>query len=84
MTARPALGTTRPSDAPTPYDRPVIKAPVWTWEIPCYFYTGGLAGASAGLSWLAELRGNEALARRASFVALAAGMASPALLISDL
>jgi DMSO reductase anchor subunit len=84
VTARPALGTTRPSDAPTPYGRPVLKPPVWTWEIPCYFYTGGLAGASAGVSYLAELRGEEALAFRASLVALGAGLASPALLISDL
>jgi DMSO reductase anchor subunit len=84
VSGRPALGTTRPSDAPTPYGRPVLKPPVWTGEIPCYFYTGGLAGASAGLAWLAELRGEDVLAYRATLVALGAGMASPALLISDL
>ncbi len=27
------------------YGRPVIKEPVWTWEIQTYFFTGGLAGA---------------------------------------
>ncbi|HKF79476.1 MAG TPA: hypothetical protein VKB17_01470 [Thermoleophilaceae bacterium] len=27
------------------YGQPVIKEPVWTWEIPCYFFAGGLAGA---------------------------------------
>jgi DMSO reductase anchor subunit len=64
--------------------RPVIKSPVWTWEIPTYFYAGGLAGASAGVSRLAEARGNGVLARRASAVALAGAVASPALLISDL
>ena len=48
----------------------MIKEPVWTWEIPCYFFTGGMAGASAGLAYLAELRGNDALARRAWAVAL--------------
>jgi formate-dependent nitrite reductase membrane component NrfD len=84
MSARPALGTTQPREGPTPYGRPVIKSPTWTWEIPAYFYTGGLAGASAGLSRLAEARGNDALARRASFVALGGAVASPALLISDL
>jgi formate-dependent nitrite reductase membrane component NrfD len=62
----------------------VIKPPVWTWEIPLYLYSGGLAGASAGLARLAELRGNDALARRASAVALGGAVASPALLISDL
>ncbi len=26
------------------YGRPVVKPPVWTWEIPLYFFVGGLAG----------------------------------------
>jgi formate-dependent nitrite reductase membrane component NrfD len=66
------------------YGQPVIKEPVWTWEIPFYLFTGGMAGASAGLAWLAERDGNEELARRSWAVALAAAFASPALLISDL
>ncbi len=66
------------------HGQPVIKQPVWTWEIPCYFYTGGLTGASAGLSFLAGLRGNDVLARRASAASFAAAAASPVLLISDL
>jgi hypothetical protein len=66
------------------YDRPVIKEPVWKPEIPFYFYSGGLAGASAGLAALSELTGNRELARRAWAVALAGGAASPALLIADL
>ena len=94
--ARPELGTTRfaerpglpgrdrPDASPTPYGRPVIKQPTWTWEIPVYFYAGGLAGAAAGLARLAELRGNAVLARRASAVALAGAAVSPALLTSDL
>jgi hypothetical protein len=64
--------------------RAVIKAPVWKWEIPTYFYAGGLAGASAGVSRLAEARGNDVLARRAAGVALAGAAVSPALLIADL
>jgi hypothetical protein len=66
------------------YGRPVIKDPVWTWEIPCYFFTGGLAGASTGLAYLSELRGNRKLARRAWALSLAAGGVSPVLLVSDL
>ncbi len=66
------------------HGQPVIKQPVWTWEIPCYFYTGGLAGASAGLAWLAERRGNQALAVPAWRVGMAGIIASPALLTSDL
>ena len=66
------------------YGQPVIKEPVWTPEIPIYFFTGGLAGASAGLAYLSELRGNDELARRAWATALVGVSASPALLISDL
>ena len=66
------------------HGQPVLKEPVWTWEIPLYFYTGGLAGASAGLAVLSELRGNEVLARRAWAAALVGVTVSPALLISDL
>jgi hypothetical protein len=62
----------------------VIKEPVWTWEIPCYFYTGGLAGASAGLAFLSDVRGNAVLARRAWAAALAGVSVSPALLTMDL
>ena len=66
------------------HGQPVIKQPVWTWEIPLYFYTGGLAGASAGLAVLSELRGNDELARRAWAAALGAVTVSPMLLTSDL
>jgi hypothetical protein len=66
------------------YGRPVIKEPVWTWEIPVYFFAGGLGGASATLAWLAERRGNSVLARRSWIGALAGLGASPVLLVSDL
>jgi len=39
---------------PTYYDYPVLKAPVWTWEIPAYFFVGGAAGATFGnFAWSA-------------------------------
>jgi formate-dependent nitrite reductase membrane component NrfD len=66
------------------YGRPVIKEPTWTWEIPTYFFTGGLAGASAALSTTAKLTGHERLARTSLYVGAAADLVSPALLISDL
>ncbi len=66
------------------YGQPVLKEPVWTPEVPLYFYTGGLGGASAGLALMAELTGNHELARRAWLNALAGVSASPVLLISDL
>jgi hypothetical protein len=66
------------------YGRPVVKPPVWTWEIPVYIFTGGLAGASAGLAYGAGLTDRDVLARRAWLVALAGVGISPVLLISDL
>jgi hypothetical protein len=66
------------------YGRPVIKEPVWTWEIPTYFFTGGLAGASSVLSASAKLFGNERLSRTALYVGAVADAVSPALLVSDL
>ncbi len=66
------------------HGQPVLKEPVWSWEIPCYFYTGGLTGASSGLALLCELRGNDLLARRAWAAAMIGATASPILLISDL
>jgi formate-dependent nitrite reductase membrane component NrfD len=66
------------------YGRPVIKEPTWTWEIPTYFFTGGLAGASSVLSLGAKLAGNEKLSRTALYVGAVADAVSPALLVSDL
>lgn len=66
------------------YGRPIIKEPTWTWEVPTYLFTGGLAGASAVLSSAAQVAGNEKLARTALYVGAAADLVSPALLISDL
>ena len=66
------------------HGQPILKEPTWTWEIPCYFYAGGMAGASAGLAYLSELSGNEVLARRAWAAAMLGIGVSPALLTSDL
>jgi hypothetical protein len=66
------------------HGQPVLKEPIWSWEIPNYFFTGGVAGASAGLAFCAGLRGNEVLARRAWTVSLGGVAVSPLLLISDL
>ncbi len=72
------------SETTSYHGQAVIKEPIWTWEIPVYFFTGGLAGASAGLAYLSSLRGNEVLARRAWAGALAGIAVSPLFLISDL
>jgi formate-dependent nitrite reductase membrane component NrfD len=66
------------------YGRPVVKPPVWTPEVPWYFFTGGLTGGAATLALAAEWRGDERLAWSARVVAMCAGTASPVLLVSDL
>jgi formate-dependent nitrite reductase membrane component NrfD len=66
------------------YGRPVLKEPTWTWEIPAYFFTGGLSGASSVLSFSAKLAGNERLSRTALYIGAVADLASPPLLIADL
>ncbi|HEU5372462.1 MAG TPA: NrfD/PsrC family molybdoenzyme membrane anchor subunit, partial [Gaiellaceae bacterium] len=66
------------------YGRNIVKEPVWTPEIPLYFWTGGIAGASAVLHGVARLAGNEQLAKRALFIGAVADAVSPVLLVKDL
>jgi formate-dependent nitrite reductase membrane component NrfD len=66
------------------YGRNIVKEPVWKREIPLYFWTGGLAGASSVLHGVAQLTGNEALAKRALYIGAAADVVSPLLLVKDL
>lgn len=80
----PATSATQTSQTDSYYGRPILKEPVWKWEIPAYFFTGGLAGASATLGWVADITGNEPLARSAWSAAVAGVVVSPVLLISDL
>ncbi|HEX8619073.1 MAG TPA: NrfD/PsrC family molybdoenzyme membrane anchor subunit [Thermoanaerobaculia bacterium] len=71
---------------PTTYHNlPLLKPPVWTWEVPVYFFVGGAAGAAAVLGVAAQFsRGNEELVRDARWIALIGAVASGPLLISDL
>jgi DMSO reductase anchor subunit len=73
-----------PAEPRTYYGRAVINHPVWTWEIPVYFFFGGVAGACGPLAAGARATGNKARARRAAALGLAAAGISPVLLISDL
>jgi hypothetical protein len=67
------------------YGQPVVKPPVWTWEIPLYFFFGGLAGMSAVIASGAVFFHHVDLARTAMWIAAIAGaVLSPVLLIMDL
>lgn len=82
----PVAGGPIPSaDLPGYYGRPVVKPPVWTWEIPLYFFLGGLGGMAAVLAAAAWLTGaGEPVVRPALWVAFGGAIASPVLLILDL
>src|SRR5436305_14718360 len=78
------MSATSPTDALSYYGRPIIKEPVWQSEIPLYFFTGGLAGASDLLALGAQLSGNPRL-RTSALAAATAGVGiSPYFLIKDL
>jgi len=66
------------------YGRPILKEPVWKPEIPLYFFTGGIAGASSVLSLVARAARNERLAKTSMWIGLAGEVVSPVLLVSDL
>jgi len=57
---------------------------VWTWEIPIYFFVGGLGGMSAVIALGAMLFHQVDVARTGLWVAAIASVISPILLILDL
>ncbi|MCL4370846.1 MAG: polysulfide reductase NrfD [Chloroflexi bacterium] len=73
---------------PTSYYRyPLLKKPGWSWEIPAYFFTGGLAAGSYLIATLADLFGTKedrAVSRAGRYMSLIALIVSPLLLILDL
>jgi formate-dependent nitrite reductase membrane component NrfD len=67
-----------------PVHGPVMKAPVWTWEVPLYFWFGGIAAGSCFVALACDLAGDEKSARIARRVSLGAVAPSPVLLTMDL
>ena len=66
------------------YGEPVVKPPVWTWEIPLYFFFGGMGGMSAVIALAALLFHHADVARAAMWIAAIGAVLSPILLIMDL
>lgn len=76
------------------YGRPVVKPPVWTWEIPLYFFVGGLAGMAGVLALAATLTspgevldgagGHGGFVRAALWIAAVGTLVSAILLTMDL
>jgi formate-dependent nitrite reductase membrane component NrfD len=83
----------RPPGSPFPqatsengyYGLPLLKPPVWTWEIPTYFFVGGAGGAAAVIGMMARMSGADPkLVRDARWAAAVAANVSTPLLIADL
>ncbi len=75
----------RPSAAKDYHGLPVLKAPVWTWEVPLYFFVGGIGGAAAAIAFISHLLNKYPdLVRGGLWVGLVGALASPPLLIADL
>jgi formate-dependent nitrite reductase membrane component NrfD len=69
------------------YDYPVVRRPVWTWEVPAYFWLGGMAGGAFVTASLAQTLGSADDRRVAAdgyYLAAAALIPCAPLLIADL
>jgi len=66
------------------YGEAVVRPPVWTWEIPLYFFVGGAAGMAPVIALSGLLCGQVALTNVALWIAGIGAIISPILLIMDL
>jgi len=67
------------------YGMPLLKEPVWTWEVPAYFFVGGAAGAAAVVGAAAQIAGvDRDLVSDARWIAGAGALLAGPLLIADL
>nr|WP_030503906.1 NrfD/PsrC family molybdoenzyme membrane anchor subunit [Micromonospora purpureochromogenes] len=73
-----------PAEFTSYYGRPVLKPPVWRWDIAAYLFTGGLAAGSSLLAAGGQLTRRPALRRAGRVTALAAVGASTYFLVNDL
>jgi formate-dependent nitrite reductase membrane component NrfD len=76
-----------PTADPAYYNVSPLKSPLWRWEIAWYFFFGGLSTGAYAISRMAERYGNgkfNDIAKIGSYVALAAFLPCPPLLIADL
>ena len=63
---------------------PFIHAPVWSWEVPLYFWFGGMASGAGFVALACDAAGDHRSAAIARKVALGAVAPAPVLLIGDL
>jgi hypothetical protein len=73
-----------PADFRSYYGRPVIKAPVWKWDVAAYLFTGGLSAGASLLAAGADATGRERLRRSARWTSMCGLLASTYFLVHDL
>ncbi|MET8682165.1 NrfD/PsrC family molybdoenzyme membrane anchor subunit [Streptomyces sp. NPDC004647] len=67
------------------YGRPILKPPAWKEpDVPAYLFLGGVAGASAAMSAVADLTGRPSPARAGRCLAAGGALVSVGALIHDL
>ena len=66
------------------YSQSVVKPPVWTWEIPIYFFVGGAAGMAPLIACSALVLRQIDVAYIALWIAGMGAIISPILLVTDL
>src|SRR4051794_27763561 len=71
-------------DVPVAVQGPMIHAAVWTWEVPAYFWFGGMATGSSFVALGLDAVGEHRAAMVARRITLAAVLPSAPLLIMDL
>ena len=71
-------------EPPAVVQGPIIHPAVWTWEVPLYFWLGGIATGSSFVSVACDVVGDHDSAGTARKVALAAAVPCSPLLIKDL
>jgi formate-dependent nitrite reductase membrane component NrfD len=71
-------------EVPAGVQGPMIHAAVWTWEIPLYFWLGGIAGGSSFVALASDVVGDRRAAVMARRVTVGAALPCAPLLVMDL
>jgi hypothetical protein len=66
------------------YGQAILKPPVWTWEIPVYFFIGGVAGMAATIALAAAVSHSLDVAYHSLVLGVIGAIISPILLTVDL
>jgi hypothetical protein len=82
--ARAARRMREGEQVPTAVQGPVMHPAVWTWEVPLYFWFGGIASGASFVALAADVAGDDTSAATARKVALGAVIPCAPLLILDL